>query len=81
MTPLQRNALVHLPFTEQEVEALYARYSEGSYKSVKELCESHERLRAEAKGLQVLLAESDASLERLVNLVENLLEKCKGMVP
>ena len=63
MTILKQRALARLPLTEAEVEMIYS----GAIceDPSKDLCESHERLRAELEGLDILLAESEAEIDRL----------------
>jgi len=56
MKPLDRNALAQVPMTVEAVERVYAdaRMPTIGTGQLKRLCESHERLRMEFEGLQVL---------------------------
>lgn len=60
MTRLQRRALARLPLTADEVEALYAGMTPHPaavlLAQARDLCESHERLRAERDGAAAMLA-------------------------
>ena len=63
MTTLQRNALGRLAMTEIEVQALYDQWPGN--KCVRALCESHERLRTELQGAEIMLAEAVGLEEKL----------------
>jgi hypothetical protein len=55
MTPLQSRALGRLPLSEATVESFYDGTRSGTAEQcLKALCESHERLRAELEGAEVL---------------------------
>lgn len=76
MTDLTRRALGRVPLTEQEVADWYewakawaSRDSAGSRAAVKVLCESHERLRVELQGAELLLEENK-------KLIESLTDRC-----
>lgn len=69
MTTLQSNALARCPLNESYVEELYkaargdhVRVSMAVYRA---MLESHERLRAENVGVEVLLADADKEIKRL----------------
>ena len=64
MTTLQRRALARLPLPEAAVEAMYDR-AEPTDLRLRDLAESHERLRAELAGAEVLLADREAEVKRL----------------
>jgi len=63
VTPLDRKALASLPLTADEVAGIYAVYpppiadTSRLVSVIRRLCESHERLRAELKGAEAMLAE------------------------
>jgi hypothetical protein len=60
ITPLQYRALATLPFSKEQVEGLYKRANQfggPARRYIRELCASHERLRAELEAMQELLAE------------------------
>jgi len=58
MTPLQRKALACSPLTRETVESFYDGSHAGTAEQcLKALCASHERLRMELEGAEVLLAE------------------------
>lgn len=67
MTELERRALARLPMTPEEVGRIYAEYKPTSeagwrlliFRVVRDLCESHERLRAELEGAEQLLREAN----------------------
>jgi hypothetical protein len=63
MTQLQSRALAREPMTAAEVERVYENLRGRGF--VGDLCESHERLRAELEGATVLLAEREAEIARL----------------
>ena len=67
MTRLRRNALARLAMDEPEVAKVYADNHDS--KVVRDLCESHERLRAELQGAEVMLDELAALRELLVEAV------------
>ena len=68
MTPLGRRALARLALPREEVERLYAHYKPTSpqggrleiFRVIRDLCESHERLRAELEGAEAMLAEKSS---------------------
>jgi hypothetical protein len=68
VTYLHRRALARLPLPEIEVERLYAVYTPTSpqgerlqvFRTIRDLCESHERLRAELAGAEAMLNERPA---------------------
>ena len=66
MTNLQRAALGRLPLTEATVASFYDGTHAGSAaQCLKALCESHERLRAELEGMEVILADAEREVDRL----------------
>lgn len=70
MTQLQHSALARLPLTEAEVKQYYrigrtACHVTTHGATIMDLCTSHERLRAELAGLQVLYDEVEAERVRL----------------
>lgn len=71
MTELQRRALARLPMSEAAVEAAYNRLYRPQddpvpfLAGVRALCESHERLRSELQGLQVLYDDASRDADRL----------------
>lgn len=52
---LQKACLAVVPMTEQEIEAIYTYPGQLSVKEVTRLCLSHERLRAELAGAEIIL--------------------------
>lgn len=74
MTDLQRRALARTPLTEDEVAALYdyfaphrraSAWQDREARAVRDLCASHERLRAELAGVQSLLADAERRVAEL----------------
>jgi hypothetical protein len=63
MTALQRKALARTPMPAEQVERIYAAHlpavSQGLCRLICDLCESHERLRAELQGAEVLLEDAE----------------------
>lgn len=58
MTKLQRKALTTYPLSKETVESFYDGSHSGTEKQcLRALCESHERLRAEVEGAEILLSE------------------------
>jgi hypothetical protein len=59
MTRLHRMALMRLPLSKETVEYFYENTSLSGKSSecIKTLCESHERLRSELEGAELLLEE------------------------
>ena len=73
MDKLTRYALGCLPMTEQEVREIYAtpvRVRDSV--PIGSLCESHERLRAELQGLQVLHDEAIAEVRVVLSQLDDL---------
>lgn len=68
MTALQRRSLARAVLSAEDVHRLYAEYTPTSeagaklliFRVIRDLCESHERLRAELQGAEMLL--DDAGL-------------------
>ncbi len=62
MTRLQREALKTLPISESDVERMYAEFPKWTLSNlqlaIRSLCRSHERLRMELAGMEVLLSEA-----------------------
>lgn len=54
---LRHRALARLPLAEEQVERLYVNCQDGGMRAatVRDLAESHERLRAELQGAEILL--------------------------
>jgi len=65
VTPLQKNALARVPMAEEAVERIYQNDRGIHTEVLKALCESHERLRAELQGAEVLLADAEKEVARL----------------
>lgn len=66
---LGRNALARLPLTMEEVERIYATPTcLRDVTNTKHLCESHERLRAENIGQELLLADAEKRIAELESL-------------
>ena len=68
MKQLIKNALARSPVSETDVEEIWSRVKARGTQSltistIRILCESHERLRAEVAGAQILIAELEARLE------------------
>ena len=61
MTDLQRRALARTPLTDVEIAAIYDRHT-GVTRIV---CESHERLRAELQGAEVMIRDGEVLAETL----------------
>lgn len=58
MTDLQRRSLRYVPLTKETVQSFYDGTHSGTEKEcLRALCESHERLRAELEGAEILLAD------------------------
>lgn len=57
MTTLQKNALGTTPIPESLVAAAMATFG-SKYKGIADLCLSHERLRAEVMGAEIMLADA-----------------------
>lgn len=73
MTDLQRKALASLPMETNRVETLYAGVFGGvAEKAIKNLCVSHERLRAELLGAETLLANQQAEIVALLARLDGL---------
>lgn len=73
MTNLQRNALARLPLTEAEVEACYhlkMHPAVHTFAAVRNLCESHERLRAELEGATLLLEDAECAMADALRLLD-----------
>lgn len=71
MTKLQHAALAHLPLSRETVESFYDGSRAGTAeKCLRALCESHERLRAELEGLDVMLREAEGRLDMAVALTD-----------
>lgn len=67
MTELQRRAQVRLPMSEAEVQVAYTtHYIPETVQVIGQLCESHERLRAELAGLQVRHDEMQAEVSAVL---------------
>ena len=81
MTELQRRALARLPMSEAAVEAAYNRLYRPQddpvpfLAGVRALCESHERLRAELVGLQVLHDEMRAEVRAVLSQMDDLAQQ------
>ncbi len=63
MNQLHRNALASVPMTEEHVEQIYAAYPAN--RVIRHLCESHERLRAELEGSEILRDEAEKEVAKL----------------
>lgn len=81
MTELQRRALARLPMSEAAVEAAYNRLYRPQddpvpfLAGVRALCESHERLRAELVGLQVLHDDTLNEVRAVLALMDELAQQ------
>jgi hypothetical protein len=70
-----RNALGRLPFTKETVESFYDGTHSGTVlECLRALCESHERLRAELQGAELIRAQLEAKLTNALDLVEKIRE-------
>ena len=69
MDELKRRAMARLPMSPAGVREAYAASggSPHARRVVRELCESHERLRAELEGTAALLRDAEAEVLRLRN--------------
>lgn len=77
MTDLQRKALASLPMEPGRVETLYAGAFGGvAEKAIKNLCVSHERLRAELLGAETLLAETQAEVLGVISALQGYPDGC-----
>lgn len=74
MDELKRRALARLPMSPAGVREAYAATGcpPHARRVVRELCESHERLRAELEGTAALLRDAEADAARLSAEVERL---------
>ena len=84
MTTLQSNALGRLPLLVEEVERIYGVVNPGRgiSRSLRNVCESHERLRAEVVGLEIMNAdapntEADAFKDKSDYAEDGACTKCK----
>lgn len=76
MTPLQRKALASLALSQATVESFYDGTRSGTAEQcLKALCISHERLRAEVQGAEILLSEEPGKAA-----IRSLLIACKEAV-
>ena len=76
MTELQRRAQVRLPMSEAEVQVAYTtHYIPETVQVIGQLCESHERLRAELQGLQVLHNEAIAEVRVVLSQLDDLAQQ------
>ncbi len=65
MTPLEHKALATLPMSKEAVEFFYAVLCKSETETavrVRKLCISHERLRSELEGMDVLLKDDNAEI-------------------
>ncbi len=63
MTPLQREALVCTALTKETVEDIYGGASSDF--TLRMMCTSHERLRAELEGAEIMLADAEKMQARI----------------
>jgi hypothetical protein len=71
MTGLKRNALLRLPLSENTVESFYDGSRSGTAEQrLHALCESHERLRAELQGTELMMADLEAKLAKALALTD-----------
>lgn len=82
MTELHRKALARLALSEQAVQSLYdGTYSDAAGRRLRDLCESHERLRAELKGAELLLAENERPCRSAVECATAIANYCLTRFP
>lgn len=82
MTKLNRNALGRTALTVGDIAAIYADTIAPDVTAecwetarvARRLCESHERLRAELQGCEVLLTEAEAACRDALGFVQHALE-------
>lgn len=74
MTSCQKNALGVTPWTAEQVEAYYRKTKTAGNVAGCKLAESHERLRAELEGCDVLLKQSEEANRRALGFVKYALE-------
>lgn len=79
MTTLRRRALASVPMTPEKVESLYLNASLAHQPGqllgfITGLCESHERLQAEAEGAEVIINDYDAEVKSLRRALKSLCE-------
>lgn len=68
MTPLTRAALARLPLPASAVEDIYR----NPNASIRSLCESHERLRAELQGAEAMLESDRAEVGAVLRMLDEL---------
>ena len=78
MTKLQELALATLPLPVEFVEEIYSGGNLVSGIRLQHLCESHERLRAELEGAEMLLAEKEVAEMRERKRLEETLAKLQS---
>lgn len=83
MDMLRRRALARLALTEEEVRRLYTAGGERPklLGDVATLCESHERLRAELQGAEVLLEDQRRAYAELMAACEEMMEFWRNGTP
>ena len=74
MTSCQKNALGVTPWTAEQVESYYRKTKPAGNFAGGKLAESHERLRAELEGCDVLLKASEAANRQALGFVKYALE-------
>ena len=66
MNQLQQRSLANVPLTEETVLSFYDGSHSGTEKQcLRALCESHERLRAELQGAEVMLVQNEQNADKL----------------
>ncbi len=70
MTRLTRNALLRLPLSVETVESFYDGTRSGTAEEcLRALCESHERLRAELDGTELMRADLEIKLAKVLTIL------------
>lgn len=80
MNQLQRRALAVLPLSEETVLSFYDGSRYGGH-CLHALCESHERLRAELQGAEILMEESNAKLAKVAAMTDTGSEEFRKAFP
>jgi hypothetical protein len=82
MNKLRRNALARVALTDETVQSFYDGSHSGTEKQcLRALCESHERLRTELQGAEILLAEMESKLAKAFALTDNGSDEFKKVFP
>ena len=78
MTTLHRNALATLPLSVSDVEDIYKKARQIP---VQKICESHERLRLEMEGSELLLSDAEKEVAALKTLLKAIVDADDDLAP